>query len=132
MDYYGGETSGLYVYGNAQAVLQGGTILHISSFQDVFNVIVGRDEDGNPIFNMHIEMIVRDWSHNAPTNLLTGTWNVDNDNNDQFDTFSIQLHDQTGYDKAIDNITFTIIPEPATLLLFGLGGLILRKPRARV
>ena len=125
MNYYGGETSGFYIYENASAVLRGGSILHISSYQDVSWWY------GEPV-DQHIEMIVRVWSHDVQTNLLTGTWNVDNDNDDLFDTFSIQLHDQAGYDKAIDNIMVTIIPDPATLLLFGLGGWILRKPRASV
>lgn len=132
MNYYGGETGNFVIYGDAQAVLQGGSILHLSSFQDADDLVqVGWDEENNvPIFRKHIEMIVREWSHNTQTNLLTGIWNVDSDSDDLFDTFGIQLHDQTGYDPTIENITFTIIPEPATLLLFGLGGLILRKRNA--
>lgn len=122
MNYYGGETSGFYIYENAKAVLQGGSILHISSYQDVFNVIVGRDEDGNPIFNTHIEMYVSEYSYDEVTNKLTGLWWDDT-------AFDVQLHDDPRYEKVIDNIKFTI-PEPATLLLFGLGGLILRKPSA--
>ncbi len=125
----GGEIGGIDFRDDPQAVLRGGSILHISSYQDADDLVqVGWDYENNvPIFRKHIELIVRDWSHDVQTNLLTGIWNVDNDNDDLFDTFGIQLHDQAGYDPTIENITFTIIPEPATLLLFGLGGLILRK-----
>jgi hypothetical protein len=125
MDYYGGETGGLYMYGNATANLQGGRINYISSYQDVFNVIVGRDEQGNPIFNKHIEMIVREWAYNSQTKVLSGVWNVDNNNDSLFDTFAIQLHNQTGYDPVIDNITFTIIPEPSTLCIIAAGAWLL-------
>ncbi len=115
MNYYGGETRGLYLYNNAWAVLYGGSMEHIDSYQYV--------PMPNNIAYPHIEMVVRDWSHNDQTNLLTGIWNVDNDNNSEFDTFSIQLYDQAGYDPVIENITFTVIPEPVTLFLFGFGGL---------
>jgi len=53
-------------------------------------------------------------------NLLTGNW-LDGSG------FSVTLLDQTGYDPVYSNINF--VPEPATLALFGLGGLLLRKKR---
>ncbi|HML76012.1 MAG TPA: PEP-CTERM sorting domain-containing protein, partial [Anaerohalosphaeraceae bacterium] len=65
-------------------------------------------------------IICKDYSFNSMTSKLTGTW-TDNT------TFNIQLVNQTGYSPAIDNIKFTIIPEPATLLLLGLGGVLLRR-----
>jgi hypothetical protein len=89
------------------------------SYQDVFNVIVGRDEQGNPIFNKHIEMYTSQHDYNSVTKKLTGLWWDKS-------AFSIQLYDIAGYDKTIDNIKF-IVPEPATVLLVGLGGVLLRR-----
>ncbi len=133
MIFFGGEVRGIDIYGNANASLRGGQIGSIESFQDADDLVqVGWDEENNvPIFRKHIEMIVREWSHNTQTNLLTGIWNVDSDNDDLFDTFGIQLHDQAGYDPVMENITFTIIPEPMTLLFFGFGGLAVRGFRKR-
>ena len=110
----GGEIGGIDFRDNARAVLRGGQIDNIESYQYV--------PMPNNIAYPHIEMVVREYD-DSNTNLITGAWNVDNDNNSEFDTFSIQLYDQAGYDPVIDNITFTVIPEPMTLLLFGLGGL---------
>jgi hypothetical protein len=67
-------------------------------------------------------MIVKEYEYVTSSNMLTGLWVDDS-------AFSIQLVDQTGYDPVIDNIAFTVIPEPATLLLFGLGGLLLRRKK---
>ncbi len=67
----------------------------------------------------HIEMLVKDYTYNTLTKILRGTWGDDS-------LFNIQLIDHTnyGYDPAIDNIKFTIIPEPLSLLLFAAGGLV--------
>ncbi len=92
MNYYGGETDVLYIRNNAQAVFQGGNVNFIRSFQDADDLVqVGWDEENNvPIFRKHIEMIVRNRSYDLQTHLLTGVWNVDNNNESQFDMFSIQ------------------------------------------
>lgn len=108
MNYYGGETSGLYTYSDAQAVLRGGRIDHISSYQYVW---------WGDNYVPHIEIVCKEHDFNSSTNILTGVWMDDS-------LFNIQLHDQTGYDPAIENIFFT--PEPVTLLLFGFGGLVVR------
>ena len=110
----GGEIGGIDFRDNATAVLQGGSILHISSFQYV--------PMPNNIAYPNIEIVVREYDDSNP-NLITGVWDVDNNNDNQFDTFSIQLHNQAGYDPVIENIKFTVIPEPVTLLFFGFGGL---------
>jgi hypothetical protein len=69
-------------------------------------------------------MVVKDYTYNASTNILAGIWGDDS-------TFSIQLVDHEYYDPVIDNIAFTIVPEPATLLLFGLGAVMLRNSNCR-
>jgi hypothetical protein len=106
LHYYGGETKALGIYNEATAVLEGGRIDYIGSFQYV----------SSP----NIEMIVKDYSYNAGTNLLTGVWRDDT-------MFSIELTDQDGYDPVIDNIAFTVVPEPMTLLLFGLGAVMVKR-----
>ena len=123
MNYYGGETGNFVIHGNAKANLQGGRIDYIGSFQYVPTV--------NNITYPHIEMVVREYDDSNP-NLVTGVWNVDNDSDGEYDPFSINLIDQSGYDPVIENITFTIIPEPMTLLFFGFGGLTVRRLGKRI
>ncbi len=111
LNYYGGETEGLSIYDDASAVLEGGRIDYIESHQIL----------GQP----HIEMIVQEYdfsSYDIDTDLLTGLW-ADNS------AFSIYLENQSGYADVIDNISFTIVPEPATLLLISAGAIFLRKRR---
>lgn len=112
MNYFGGETGSLNIYEDAFAVLEGGRIDYISSYQFVHGI--------NQKIIKHITIDCLDWNHNTATNLLTGHWN---DNS----AFSIQLVDQANYDPVIDNIHF--IPEPATLALFVFGGLLIRRKR---
>ena len=112
---YGGEIGSIDIRGNAHAVFEGGQIWYINSFQDV--------PTPNNVAYPHIEIICRDWLYIPSTKKLTGTW-------EDFSTFDIQLVNQAGYDPVIDNIKITIIPEPATLLLVGVGGLLLRKRRS--
>ena len=66
---------------------------------------------GESIYNRHIEMLVKEYTFNTQTKMLKGTWGDDS-------LFSIQLIDRTqyGYSPAIDNIKFTIIPEPMSLI----------------
>ena len=115
LQYNGGGTGGMRFYGDARAVLRGGSILHLSSYQRP----LGGDYPPS-YWDKHITI---EYSGELPTvdenNLLTGLW-------PDGSAFSIQLHDGTGvFHPAISNIEF--VPEPATVLLFGLGGLILRK-----
>jgi hypothetical protein len=126
MDYFGGQTEELSMRGYSTASLYGGRIDYISSFQTVPDVFVGYDEQGHPIFEKlrHIEMFVREYVYNPATLRLTGTWG-------DWTTFDIKLLNQPGYAPVIDNIKFMIIPEPASLVLFALGGLLMRKRKAR-
>jgi hypothetical protein len=52
--------------------------------------------------------------------MLSGLWGNDS-------LFNIQLVNVSGYSPTIDNIKFTIIPEPATMLLLAVGGLLLKR-----
>ncbi len=110
MNYYGGESASLRVYDNAYAVLQGGRIDYIRSFQYVMSP--------NQTYIPHIEIVSTEYDFDSSTNKLTGVWMDDS-------TFDIQLVDQSGYDPVIENIFFT--PEPATLCMMGVGVLLLRR-----
>ena len=106
MNYYGGETGGLDIRGDATATFSGGSINYISSYQD-------------SDITKHITFVADLDSIDLTGSLLTGNWLSGGG------SFSITLQDQTGYDPVYSNISF--VPEPATLLLFGLGAIGLRR-----
>ena len=106
LNYYDGEMGGFNIYDDAVATFSGGRIDYISSFQD-------------SDLTKHITFIADLDSIDLTGNLLTGDWLSGGG------SFSITLQDQTGYDSVYSNINF--VPEPATVALFGLGGLLLRK-----
>jgi hypothetical protein len=115
LNYFGGETGNFDIYDDATAVFSGGRIDYISSFQRPLS------GDYPPSYwDKHIEIICKSYDYNTSTKKLTGVWGNDT-------TFNIQLVDKSGYYSAISNIEFTIIPEPATLSLLGLGGLLIRR-----
>jgi hypothetical protein len=93
----------------AQAQISSGQIILLGSTQ-------------NATYTKHIEIICRDYNYNTTSKILNGTW-ADNS------LFNIQLVNVSGYSPTIDNIKFTIVPEPASMLLLGLGGLFLRQRR---
>jgi len=115
LDFSGGGVYQFSIGNNASAVFSGGRIGQISSYQTVGWL------DWKPV-GQHIEMICKNYDYNTTTKKLTGLWGNDT-------TFNIQLVDVSGYDLAINNIKFTIIPEPATLVLLGFGAVISRKKR---
>jgi hypothetical protein len=120
LDFSGGELRYLDISDNAIATLSGGSILSIESNQVAWQWDYGIDPPVQ-VPNPHITII---YSGDLPTvdasNILTGLWGDGSE-------FSIQLIDVQGYSQAIDNIQF--VPEPASLLLLGLGGLMLRRKK---
>jgi hypothetical protein len=64
----------------------------------------------------HIQIICKSWEYDSITTHLTGVW-ADNS------AFSIQLDSFWAY----DNMNFTIVPEPMSLGLLALGGLLVRR-----
>lgn len=116
LSFFAGEIANLHISDNAECILYGGRIDTLDSWQITWKY------EGQPaelVWIPHIEMLVKDYTYNTLTKILRGTWGDDS-------LFNIQLIDHTnyGYDPAIDNIKFTIIPEPLSLLLFAAGGLV--------
>ena len=124
LDLLGGEINLLSLGNDATATLSGGQIVSIDSTQSTWELDYGVDPP-EWVYNPHIEMIVNEYSfssYDIDTDLLTGLWADDT-------AFSIYLENRVGYDPVIDNIAFTIVPEPATLLLISAGTILLRKRR---
>jgi len=111
LNIYGGTIGTIELTNSNTTVIKGGNIGTLISAQEVY-------EDGG--MGIHIPMTalyVSEWSYNDTTMLLTGKWQ-------DLTPFSIQLEDKYGI-STYDNLAF--IPEPCSLVLFGLTGLILRK-----
>jgi hypothetical protein len=113
---YGGQVHELDMNYSANALLQGGRIDKIYSYQSAWKT------EGQPpvlVPNPHITMICQsDWTYNLQSKMLKGNW-LDGS------TFNIQLVDIAGYSPVIENIQF--VPEPITLLLLAVGSVIIRK-----
>ena len=94
--------------GDATATLTGGLIEAIYSYQSV----------NNPHITLYYSGDLPTVQASGGFDYLVGAWGDGTD-------FSIYLHN-TGYDT-YGNFDFVLVPEPTTLILFGLGGLWLRK-----
>lgn len=122
MNYYGGETEELTIYDNATANIYGGRIDAITSFQNVFWMY------GEPT-GQHINLYCQtgwSWLTDGAQNKvgITGLW-MDNT------PFTIQFQDRTslGFDPVWANIN-VIVPEPASIMLLALGGLLIKKRKS--
>ncbi len=109
-DLWGGEIHQLDLNNYATATLRSGLIESIYSYQIV------------PEPHIKLYYFGELPYYNEITDILTGLWG-------NGDPFSIYLHDVTGYAPVIDNIEFILIPEPASLALLALGGLLIRRKR---
>ena len=117
LNFSDGEIHLFDIHAASHAVFSGGRIDEIWSYQSAW-AYVGQPPELVP--DPHIEIVALDWDWDDITNVLTGTWA-------DFSTFDIQLVDRVGYDPVIENISFTIVPEPASLLLIAAGGLLVRR-----
>ena len=118
LDYYGGETQELIIRRDATAHLQGGRIDGISSAQYVTWV------NGEPT-GQHIFIYARDgweWKYeNGKIRGIAGLWL---DSGTPFDIRFTTLY-EPDYDPVWANVK--VVPEPVSLLLMALGGLLLRR-----
>jgi hypothetical protein len=119
LDISGGQVHTIDIGNDATAILTGGLIQQIWSGQNAWEWDYGVDPP-EWVSNPHITFVcdIDSVLHDTGTNILTGDW-LDGS------SFGIQLVDVDGYSPVIENIQ--IIPEPATLLLLGLGGLLIRR-----
>jgi hypothetical protein len=118
LDYYGGITQELLIGKDATAHLQGGRIDGISSAQYVTWV------NGEPT-GQHIFIYARDgweWKYeNGKIRGIAGLWL---DSGTPFDIRFTTLY-EPDYDPVWANVK--VVPEPVSLLLMALGGLLLRR-----
>jgi|GEM_PF-5340839 len=107
----GGEFSAMYVGQYGTLALSGGSLvsLYCTSYD-----LPAVPED------KYIQFICKSYSYNAGTKRLTGIWADDS-------AFDIQLVDTSPYPSGytFDSINFVTIPEPLSLALLALGGLLL-------
>lgn len=104
----GGQIHEIDIHSNATITLAGGLIEAVYSYQTV----------NNPHITLYYSGDLPTVQEISGFDYLIGLWGNGTD-------FSIYLHD-TGYDT-YGNFEFILVPEPATLVLLGLGSLLLKR-----
>jgi hypothetical protein len=112
----GGEIRAIAVNDNAHLVLSAGKIDQLFGQSTLPVPAIPEDK--------YIQVVCKSWNYNSGTKMLSGVWR---DNA----TFSIQLVDTSPWPSGFtfDSINFTIVPEPLTLGLLAMGGLLARRLR---
>ncbi len=130
-DFNGGEINSVKTWGDSTVNMTGGILTTLVTNSESTAHISGGQIDtltsnqslffdhSDEQFHGRIHIYCLDWEYDSVESLLTGTW-------EDSSTFNVNLIDGI-YDPTFDNLEFHIIPEPATLFLFTLGGLLLRR-----
>ena len=87
-------------------------------FQGVVSIIYSYQNVSSDLTVPHITIECESYEYNEVDNSISGNWM-------NGASFSIQLIDSDDFSPTIDNIQF--VPEPASLILLGFGGLLLRR-----
>jgi hypothetical protein len=110
LEMFDGQVHEIDFNNNAKAILKGGLIESIYSYQIV----------PDPHITLYYSGTLPTVQTIGGFNYLVGNWG-------NGDPFSIYLHN-TGY-NAYGNFEFILVPEPASLVLLALGGLLIRKKK---
>lgn len=109
--FLGGETELITIGNNATAVLKGGSINLIKSMQFT------TETNSDPHIDLYCRLDSWSWISDDPLLGIQGLW-LDGT------PFHIEFINDFDYDPVWTNLN--IIPEPTTLALLGLGGLLIR------
>jgi len=110
----GGEISQILAISQGRITVSGGTIEYLQGQLSTLPTVPA---------DKYIQFICKSYVYNAGAQHLTGVWADDS-------LFSIQFIDTPNYPTTYDSINFTIVPEPLSLGLLALGGLLVRSRRS--